>query len=135
MTTLYVSQQGCYVSLQQETLLVKRKSTIYGQVQLPLVEQILIFGMCQVTTQVIRSCLQRNIPIAYLSKMGYSYGRLISLQRGYRYLSRYQQELSFVDRLTAARAIVVAKLKNSRFLLRRQQRRHESATVTKRCKT
>ena len=130
MSTLYVSQQGCYVCLQQETLLIKRKNAIYGRVQLPLVEQILVFGMAQVTTQVIRSCLHRDIPIAYLSKMGYCYGRLNSIKRGYRYLSRYQQELSFVDRLTTARAIVVAKLKNSRVVLRRQLRRLESETVT-----
>lgn len=129
MTTLYVSQQGCYVCLQQETLLVKRKSNIYGQVQLPLVEQILIFGMCQVTTQVIRTCLQRDIPIGYLSKMGYCYGRLISIQRGYRHLSHYQQQLTISQCLAMAKTLVIGKLKNSKALLRRQLRRHKSDAV------
>ncbi|MEO8894116.1 MAG: CRISPR-associated endonuclease Cas1 [Coleofasciculaceae cyanobacterium] len=126
MRTLYVSQQGCYVTLQQETLVVKQGEIIHGQVQLPLTEQILIFGKSQVTTQVIRTCLWRDIPIAYLSRMGYCYGRLMPIERGYRQLSRYQQQLGIVERLITARTIVQAKLKNCRVLLRRQKKRLES---------
>lgn len=126
MRSLYISQQGCYVSLQQETLIVKQGETIYGQIQLPLLEQILVFGKSQVTTQVIRTCLWRNIPIAYLSRMGYCYGRILPIERGYRQLSRYQQQLSAIDRLLVARQIVQAKLKNSRVILQRQQRRQVS---------
>lgn len=126
MRTLYVSKSGCYVALQQETLIVKQGETIYAQVQLPLIEQILIFGKSQVTTQVIRTCLWRDIPIAYLSRMGYCYGRLMPIARGYRQLSRYQQQLSIVERMITAKAIVHAKLKNSRVLLRRQKKRIES---------
>jgi CRISPR-associated protein Cas1 len=48
------------------------------------------------------------------------------IERGYRQLSRYQQQLSGVERLVTARAIVQAKLKNSRLLLRRQKKRRES---------
>ncbi|MGQ4648929.1 CRISPR-associated endonuclease Cas1 [Lyngbya aestuarii] len=129
MRTLYVSQQGCYVVLKQETLIVKQGETVYGQVQLPLTEQILIFGKSQVTTQAIRACLWRDIPIAYLSRMGYCYGRLMSIERGYRQLSHYQQQLVLGDRLKTARAIVQTKLKNSRILLRRQLRRNQSVLL------
>ncbi len=131
MRTLYVSQQNCYVSLQQESLIVKQGETIYGQVQLPLLEQILIFGKSQVTTQAIRACLWRDIPIAYLSRMGFCYGRILPIERGYRQLSRYQQQLTIVEKLIAARTIVQAKLKNCRVLLRRQQRRRESEVLEK----
>lgn len=123
MRCLYVSQQGCYVSVKGENLLVKREGQVLGSVQLPLVEQVLIFGKSQMTTEAIRACLRKNIPIVYLSRMGYCYGRSISIERGYRYLSRYQQQLSASDRLIVARAIVGAKLKNSRVILLRQQRK------------
>jgi CRISPR-associated protein Cas1 len=126
MRTLYVSQQGCYVSLQQENLVVKQGETIYGEVQLPLLEQILIFGKSQITTQAIRACLWRGIPIAYLSRMGYCYGRILPIERGYRQLSRYQQQLLAVERLLVARQIVQVKLRNSRVILMRQQRRQSS---------
>lgn len=129
MKSLYVSQQGCYVSLQQETLVVQQKGNTLAQVQLPLLEQILIFGKSQVTTQVIRTCLWRNIPIVYLSRMGHCYGRIIPIERGYRQLTRYQQQLSLVQRLIVAREIVRAKLKNSRVILQRQQRRRGTETI------
>ncbi|WP_315788073.1 CRISPR-associated endonuclease Cas1 [Fischerella sp. JS2] len=131
MHTLYVSQQNCYVALQQEKLIVKQGETVYAQVQLPLLEQILIFGNSQVSTQAIRACLWQNVPIAYLSRMGYCYGRLLPLERGYRQLSRYQQQLSTVERLMTARAIAQTKIKNSRVLLRRQKKRLESEELEK----
>jgi len=124
--TLYVSQQGCYLSLRQEAVLIKRGETILDQVQLPLLEQILIFGQSQITTQVIRACLQRNIAIAYLSRMGKCYGRILSIAQGYRQLARYQQLLAPEIQLQIARIIVQAKLKNSRVILMRQQRRRSS---------
>ncbi|MEQ8959469.1 MAG: CRISPR-associated endonuclease Cas1, partial [Coleofasciculus sp. C2-GNP5-27] len=131
MRTLYVSQQGCYVSLHREMLQVKQGDTVHAQVQLPLTEQILVFGKSQVTTQAIRACLWRNIPIAYLSRMGYCYGRLMSIERGYRQLAHYQQQLVLGERLKTARAIVVAKLRNCRILLRRQRRRNGSDKLEK----
>jgi len=127
--SLYVSQQGCYVALQQEYLLVKQQGQTIAQVQLPHIEQVLIFGRSQVTTQAITACLKKNIPIVYLSRMGYCYGRIMPLERGYRQLSRSQQKIELVDRLLVARTIVVAKLKNSRTLLQRQQRQKRLDTV------
>ena len=62
--------------------------------------------------------------------MGYCYGRLLPIERGYRQLSRYQQQLSLVERLLIARAIVQTKLKNSRVILLRQQRRQGSEAAT-----
>lgn len=103
--------------------MIKRQQVILDSVQLPMLEQILIFGQSQVTTQVIRTCLHRDIPIAYLSRMGYCYGRVLPITRGYRQLARYQQQVSVGDQLVTARAIVQAKIKNSRVLLLRQQRR------------
>ncbi|MEH1873544.1 CRISPR-associated endonuclease Cas1 [Nostoc sp.] len=129
MRTLYVCGQNCYVCLQQETLVVKQGDTIYGEVQLPLLEQVLIFGKSQVSTQAIRACLWRDIPITYLSRMGFCYGRILPIARGYRQLSRYQQQLSPVEKLISARAIVQAKLKNSRVLMRRQRKRLESQII------
>lgn len=131
MKTLYVSQQGCYLSLKQDLLIVKKDNNILAEVQLPLIEQVLIFGKSQVTTQALRACLFRDIPIVYLSRMGYCYGRTIAIERGYRQLSRYQQQLSFVERLMVAKQIIKGKLSNSKVILRRQQNRKDSLDITK----
>ena len=122
MRTLYLSLQGCYLSLDQEQLIIQRQKVEIQRVQLPLTDQILVFGNSQITTPAIRACLQRDIPIAYLSRLGYCYGRTLSIERGYRQLARYQQELTAIDRLIVARKIVQAKIHNCRTLLLRQQR-------------
>lgn len=129
MRSLYVSQSGCNLSLNQEQVLIKQGPDLLDQVQLPMLEQVLIFGQSQVTSQLIRACLNRNIPIVYLSRMGRCYGRLVPIERGYRSLARQQQALSEDDRLRVARAIVGAKVKNSRVLLQRQYRRLKSSTL------
>ncbi|NDJ17974.1 CRISPR-associated endonuclease Cas1 [Myxacorys almedinensis] len=123
MRSLYVAQPGCYLSLKQEHILVKQGKTVLQDVALPLVEQILIFSQSQVTTQAIRACLWRNIPIVYLSRMGRCYGRLLSIERGYRTLARQQRSLLEAECFCSAVSIVQAKLKNSRVMLQRQQRR------------
>jgi CRISPR-associated protein Cas1 len=123
MRSLYVSMQGCYVGLAQELLVVKQGQVVLQEVQLPLLEQVLIFGKSQVTTQAIRECLRRDIPIAYLSRMGFCYGRVMAIGRGYRQLVRYQQNLSLMDRLLMARQMVRAKILNGRTLLMRQGRK------------
>ncbi|MBW4507994.1 MAG: CRISPR-associated endonuclease Cas1 [Scytonematopsis contorta HA4267-MV1] len=131
MKTLYVSAQYCYVTLQQEALVIKQKDKVLSEVQLPLLEQVLIFGSSQMTTQAIRACLFQDIAIAYLSRMGYCYGRILPIARSYRQLSRYQQQLDVVDRLVTAQRIVCAKLKNCRVLLRRQKKRVDSDVLDK----
>lgn len=123
MKTLYISQQGCYICLEQEFLLIKKDKQILNQVQIPHLEQVLIFGKSQITTQAIRACLFRNIPIVYLSRMGYCYGRTIALERGYRQLSRYQQQVEFYHKLLVAREIIKSKLTNSKIILQRQLKR------------
>lgn len=90
---------------------------------MPLLEQVLIFGKAQVTTQAIHVCLKRQIPILYLSRMGYCYGRILAIEQGYRPLFRFQQQLGLSERLGVARLIVLAKIKNCRVILQRQQRR------------
>ncbi len=129
MRSLYVSQQGCSLSLKQEQIVVQRGQAVLDTVQLPLLDQIVIFGQSQVTTPVIRTCLQRDIPILYLSRLGYCYGRVLSIERRYRYLARHQQMLSPSEQLGVACAIVQAKLKNSRVLLLRQQRRQPTEGI------
>ena len=126
MRTLYLSRQGCFVSLQQEMLVVKQGDRTLEEVRLPLLDQVLVFGQSQLTTQAIRACLWRNIPIAYLSRMGYCYGRMVAIEGGYRQLARYQRELTALERLLLAQALVKAKLLNSRVILQRQQRRRSS---------
>jgi CRISPR-associated protein Cas1 len=108
--------------VQQESLRVMWGEQELQVVPMPTLEQVLVFGQAQVTTQAIRACLGRDIPIAYLSRMGFCYGRLIPIERGYRGLAHRQQQLSPAWGLGMARQMVRAKLLNGRVLLMRQLR-------------
>ena len=123
MRTLYISEQGCSVSLDGETIIIKKKDCILATAQVPLLEQILVFGNSQITTQAIKACLKQNIPIAYLSQSGYCYGKTYSTARDSRHLHRLQQQLAPADALIASQHIIKAKLLNSRTILQRQHRR------------
>jgi CRISPR-associated protein Cas1 len=127
MQTLYVSRQGCRVTLAGEVLTVISGAETIASVQLPLLEMVLIFGVSQVTTQAVRACLRHDVPIVYLSRLGFCHGRVLPIARGYRQLSRYQQQLGFADRMVTARAMVAAKVRNSRVLLQRQARRRSGS--------
>jgi CRISP-associated protein Cas1 len=123
LRTLYISEQGCNVSLDGETIIIKKKDCILTKAQLPLLEQILVFGNSQITTQTIKACLKQNIPIAYLSQAGYCYGKTYSTTRDLRSLHRRQQQLDPATALLAAQQIIKVKLMNSRTILQRQNRR------------
>ena len=126
MQTLYISQQGCTLSLQQNRVLVKHKAELLDDAQLPLLEQILIFGRSQATTPLIQACLKRQIPIVYLSQTGQCYGRLLPLEKRFPRVIRAQHLLEEGERLAIAQQMVWAKLKNCRVLLLRQRRRLET---------
>lgn len=130
MSTLYISQQGCSVHLCREQFEVKLKDTIAQTVQIPLIEQVLVFGHSQITTQALRVCLTRQIPVLYLSRMGKCYGRLLPMQVRYRQLARLQHEMPEPTRLLAAQAIVHTKLSNSRVLLLRIGRSRPSTVLS-----
>ncbi len=128
MQSLYVSTQGCYLSLNKETLILKKNDEILSKAQLPLLENILIFGNTQVTTQAAKACLKRRIPIAYLSRSGRCYGRLLPIERSYPRIIQHQHQLSESDRLRCAQQLIRAKIANSRTLLMRQKRRVKTAS-------
>jgi CRISP-associated protein Cas1 len=123
MATLYLLDQGCRVALRNEALLVYQQAVLKQTVQLPTLERVLVFGSAHLTTPVIRACLRREVGIGYLSRQGRCYGRVLPIRLGYRSLFRLQQSLAAEAGLGAARAMVTAKIQNSRVLLLRSQRR------------
>ncbi len=43
MKTLYLSQQGCYLCLEKELLLIKKHKQIINKIQLPLILDVQVF--------------------------------------------------------------------------------------------
>lgn len=65
MSTLYLVQQGTCLSREQERLIIKPPKEPQTEVPIREVEQILVFGNIQLTTAVISTCLELQIPVIF----------------------------------------------------------------------
>lgn len=129
MRSLYLLRSHGTVLLRGEQVVVCAGGEEIERVRLPLLDQILVMGNLQLSTPLIRACLQRGVPIAYLSRNGWCHGRLQPLEVSYHPRSRHQLLLGEADRLKAACALVAGKIANGRVLLLRMTRRQRRERV------
>ena len=127
MSTLYLVQQGTTVHKEQGRFLIRAPQTQTVEVPIREVEQILIFGNCQLTTQVISVCLDQRITVVYLSQLGDYKGHLWSAEAEsiQTVLAQVERHRDDHFRLETARAIVMGKLQNSKQLLLRLNRKRK----------
>jgi CRISPR-associated protein Cas1 len=126
MRTVYLLRQHGTARLEGEQLVVRQGAEEIDRVSLPLVDQILVMGNVQLSTPLLRACLQRQIPVVFVTRQGWCQGRLQPLECGYRHRTRYQQQLQEGERLSAARRLISGKIANGRVLLQRLTRRERS---------
>ena len=132
MSTLYLVQQGTTVHKEQGRFLIRAPQTETVEVLIREVEQILIFGNCQLTTQVISVCLDQQITVVYLTQMGDYKGHLWSAEaEGINAIkAQFERHRDNSFKLETARAIVTGKLQNSKQLLLRLNRKRKLETVS-----
>lgn len=132
LETLYIHSYGAVLSKQYERFKI---STTSGEIQtIPRIHinQIVIYGYVQITTQAMHYCLQEQIPIYLLSKSGRYKGIIDAfttepLQLHQLQMKRHQQN-DF--RLNLSRQFIHAKVHNTRTLLKRSARRHKYPALT-----
>ncbi|UFP93595.1 CRISPR-associated endonuclease Cas1 [Gloeobacter morelensis] len=125
MASLYLLEQGSQVGKQAEQLVITQQQRLLRQVPLAQIERLFLFGRIHLTADVVRTCLVRRIPAAYLSRQGWLYGTVSAPFAG-RSRQRFLQWQANSDpgcSLAIARTLVAAKIHNQRVLLMRQQRR------------
>lgn len=128
MTTLYVTDQGAYLSIQNNQFQVFHQRELRIKVPANRVSHIVLFGCCNLSHGAVSCALRRRIPVLYLSQKGRYFGRLQTDGHAkVEYLIR-QVECSLNPEFTRrqAEAIVWAKLHNSRALLLKLNRRRPS---------
>jgi CRISPR-associated endonuclease Cas1 len=132
MTTLYVTDQGAYVKVQHRQFQVYHENELKISVPVNRVTHIVLFGCSNLSHGAVSLCLQHKIPVLYLSSKGRYFGQLQTTgQAQVKYLI-YQVQRSFDQEfiLRQAKAIVLAKLNNSRVLLQRLNRRRKTEQAT-----
>ncbi|MCC3567541.1 MAG: CRISPR-associated endonuclease Cas1 [Oscillatoriales cyanobacterium] len=125
MSTLYVTDQGAYLSIQNYQFQVYYQQELRIKVPASRVSQIILFGCCNVSHGAVSCALHQRIPILYLSQRGRYFGRMQHDGRAkVEYLTKQVSCSTNPDFVRLqAEAIVRAKLHNSRILLMRLNRR------------
>lgn len=123
---LYVQDQGAKISLSGEELVIKTREGGTRNARMPNLSHVSLFGNVQITTQALRACMERGLPVSLLSTGGWFYGRATASSSKNIEL-RVAQHRAFQDSATCVRlanGIVASKIRNSRTLLRRN---HDAA--------
>ena len=131
MSTLYLVQQGTVVSKEEGRFCLKPPEEAKLEVLIEEIERILVFGNSQLTSAVISTCLQRRVPVIFLSQTGEYKGHLYSAESCDLEVQeaqfRYQHNEKF--QLQVAKAIIVGKLENARNYLLKINRRRKISEV------
>lgn len=116
---LYVNEPGMYVGKSGgRIVLTKRRETV-DEVRLIDVSQLCVYGNVQVSTQLLRELMSRDVPICWFSSGGWLNGITSPMLAKHVELRRRQTLLDEEQQLAIARSMVEGKIRNSRTLLRR----------------
>jgi CRISPR-associated protein Cas1 len=132
MTTLYITDQGAYLSVKNQQFQVFYHRELRVKVPANRVSHIVLFGCCNMSHGAVSLALRRRIPVMYLSRKGRYFGRLYSESHAkVDYLiQQVKRSLDSEFTRTQAEAIVSAKLHNSRILLLRLNQRRKIELVS-----
>jgi CRISP-associated protein Cas1 len=131
MSALYLVQQGSTIRKEQGRFLIQHPKEPEDEIPIREVEQILVFGNIQLTTSVITTCLELQIPVVYLSQMGEYKGHLWSAEATDLVLetAQFRRQGEAEWQRAMARTITQGKLGNSKELLLRLNRKRQIESV------
>jgi CRISPR-associated protein Cas1 len=128
---LYVQAAGTRVGKSGDELTVQPREGERQMVRLGQTSQVALFGQVQISTQAIQAALGRAIPISYFTSGGWFYGITLGLSHKNVELRRLQFRAADDATLSLALAkkFVIAKILNSRTLLRRNGENVPAQTI------
>lgn len=127
---LHVTEQGAWVGKDRQRITISKNKQELGSVRLLDVSQLCIHGNAQVSTQLLRELMSRDVPVSYFSYGGWFSGLAHGLPGKHVELRRRQFATSAQGGLAIARRIVAAKIANSRTLLQRNSRDRPVAAIS-----
>ena len=119
---LYVTEPGSTVGVSGGRFEVTHKAERIRSVRMIDVSQVCAYGNVQVTTQALRECFAREIPLCYFSTGGWLQGIAEGLPSKHVELRRKQVVMAAQGGLAVARMFIAGKIRNSRTFLRRNGR-------------
>jgi len=126
---LYVTEQGATLGLRSGRVVVSKHGDPIDEVRMIDVSQISLFGNIQVSSQLMRACFMREVPVCWFSYGGWFSGIAEGLPSKHIELRRRQFGIAAQAGLPIAQAMIEGKIRNSRTLLRRNSRADVSPAV------
>jgi CRISPR-associated protein Cas1 len=126
---VYVTEPGSYVTKSGGRLEVSKSRQVTASSRLIDVSQLCVFGNVQVSTQLVRELMLRDIPIMWFSGGGWFNGITEGLPSKNVELRRQQVLKTEAGTLEIARRMIDGKIRNSRTLLRRNTRSRNSEVL------
>ena len=119
MSNYYVREQGAVVRKRDERLIVTKQKEEIATIPMHNLDQLIIVGNVQLTTQAVTMLLQTNVDVVFMSVFGKVRGHLMGDPSKYAELRvRQMQVMSDAPQaLALARPMVVGKLVHQRALL------------------
>lgn len=126
LNVLYVTSPDSYLSLEGETVSIKRGEEPAMRLPLHNLENIVCFGWMGASPALMNACSRNNIGLCFLTPNGRFMGRVVGRTQGNVLLRKKQYALSDIEKDSTPIAIsfVLGKLSNSRTVLRRALRDH-----------
>lgn len=126
LNTLYVTTQGAYLARDGETVAVRVERETKLRVPIHTLGSIVCFGQVSCSPPLMELCGERSVTISFLSEQGRFWARVEGPTSGNVLLRREQYRRADSEGGSAeiARAVVIAKIANSRTVLLRALRDH-----------
>lgn len=131
LRTMYLFTPGVVLGKESERFTIRRSGKVVQRIPAIKVDQVMVYGNIQITTQAMQFCITEKIPIFLLSGHGKFYGIIDGFDTDPVLLHRDQFNCASdtVFCLNLAKAVLKGKITNSRVLLRRQKRRRNTVLL------
>lgn len=124
--TLYVTSPQAYISLDGETVVIKKDDKKSMRLPLHNLENIVCFSYPGVSPALMGACVARNIGLTFLKPSGKFLARVGGRVKGNLLLRKKQYRLAEqeVDRVPVAQSCLLGKIANARTVINRAIRDH-----------
>ncbi len=126
---VYVTEPGSFVGVRSARLEVTRDKEKIASFRLIDVQQLVVFGRVQVSTQALHECFAREIPVMWMSTGGWLQGFAVGQFSRYVEVRRRQTAAHAQGGNGLAQRMIAGKILNCRTFLRRNARTDVGATV------
>jgi CRISPR-associated protein Cas1 len=126
LNTLYVTTPESYLSLEGETVTIRRDENIVARLPLHNLEAIVTLGYTGASPALMGACAQRNISLTFLTASGRFSARVVGKSCGNVLLRREQYRVCDNEErsCTLAKCFITGKIYNARWILERAARDH-----------